>query len=104
MRITEFLNPEDEVLEEPPKDVMTYLKEVYGHPEEEDYVPTSPLAEKIGIEEVLEALAKVSLFNEQQESPNQPLNRQLERYSSQIRMRRLAESQQTLIRSYFTRI
>jgi hypothetical protein len=103
MAISQFLNPEEEVIQEPCEDTLAYLSGLYGHLEEEDYEPTGPPVKKIGIEEVLEALSLVSLFDERQETPNQPLTRQLERYTSQIKVNQAAEHKQTSIRSYFTR-
>lgn len=103
MSIDQFLNPEEELVQDDVETLDEQILSQYQPATEEDEGEDEPPNEqlKVPVEAAMQSIACLRLYEEQQEQANLPFLRSLKRYERELLPRQSNSSRQCDIRSFF---
>lgn len=102
MDINQFLNPDDEGVQDSPDDIEEQIISQFGQGIEVESEEETDVLPRITLSEALEAMNKFQLFEEQQEEGNQAFIQELLKRKQSLLRQKLESQRQQDIRSFFT--
>ena len=101
--ICNFIKLPGEEVEDSAEDLIEHIAELYAGPDRDTETDEDDFAQpQIKVDEALQALQKLHLYEEQQEDGNRDLIITLTRHDRQIQGRRIRNTKQNSITTYFS--